>query len=168
MLVVPRVGVPELPLDDVQRHALAGELERMRVPQLVWPESAPNPGACGDPAELTAHRRGRPRSPASGAVDNAEQGSHRQLGSHGQSWAKLFPAPPVYPYLAPSAALALADLHRTTPLVEVILAQRERFLDAQPRAPEHHDHRTQRPSVAIGDRVAITATISSTVGGSAG
>ena len=126
----------------------------MRVPQLVRRESAPNPGACGDPAELTAHRRGRPRSPASGAVDNAEQGSHRQLGSHGQSWPKLFPAPPVHPYLAPSAALALAHLHRTTPLVEVILAQRERFLNAQPRAPEHHDHRTQPPSVAIGDRVA--------------
>ena len=25
------VGVPELPLDDVQRHALAGEFERVRV-----------------------------------------------------------------------------------------------------------------------------------------
>ena len=30
-----QVGVPELPLDDVERDALAGELERVRMSQLV-------------------------------------------------------------------------------------------------------------------------------------
>jgi len=30
--------VPELPLDDVERDALAGELERVSVAQLVWRE----------------------------------------------------------------------------------------------------------------------------------
>jgi hypothetical protein len=46
------VGVPELALDDVQRHAL--ELERVRVPQLVRREPPPDPGAGGEPPELIA------------------------------------------------------------------------------------------------------------------
>jgi hypothetical protein len=36
------VGVAELALDDVQRHALAGELERVRVAQLMGREPAPD------------------------------------------------------------------------------------------------------------------------------
>jgi hypothetical protein len=50
------VGVTELPLDDVQRHALAGEFERVRVTQLVRGEAPPDPGAGSEPAELAAHR----------------------------------------------------------------------------------------------------------------
>src|SRR4051794_10471465 len=34
------VAVPELALDDVQRYALAKQLQRMRVPQLVWSAAA--------------------------------------------------------------------------------------------------------------------------------
>jgi hypothetical protein len=44
--------VAELALDDVQRHALADELERMRVTELVRREAAPDPGPSGEPAEL--------------------------------------------------------------------------------------------------------------------
>jgi hypothetical protein len=47
--------VPELALDDVQRHALARELECVRVTQLVRREPAPDPGAGGEPTELAAH-----------------------------------------------------------------------------------------------------------------
>src|SRR3954451_16494262 len=38
-----QVGVTQLTLDDVQRHALAGELDRMRVTQLMRREAAPDP-----------------------------------------------------------------------------------------------------------------------------
>ena len=48
--------MPELALDDVERHALAGELERVRVAQLVRREPAPDAGARGEPAELAADR----------------------------------------------------------------------------------------------------------------
>jgi hypothetical protein len=48
------VGVAELALDDVQRHALASEFERMRVAQLVRREAPPDPGADGEPPELGA------------------------------------------------------------------------------------------------------------------
>ena len=45
----------ELPLDDVQRHALAGQFERVGVAQLVRGEAPPDPSAGGEPAELAAH-----------------------------------------------------------------------------------------------------------------
>ena len=46
----------ELALDDVQRHALPGEFERVRVAQLVRREPAPDSGLCCEPAELDADR----------------------------------------------------------------------------------------------------------------
>jgi hypothetical protein len=50
------VGVPERALDDVEWDALAGELERVRVAQLVRCEAAPDPGAGSEPTELGADR----------------------------------------------------------------------------------------------------------------
>ena len=51
------VGVTELALDDVQRHALAGEFQRVRMAQLVWREAAPDAGLGGEPAKLRSHGR---------------------------------------------------------------------------------------------------------------
>jgi hypothetical protein len=48
--------VTELALDDVQRHALAREFQRMRVAQLVRREAAPDAGASGKLAKLSADR----------------------------------------------------------------------------------------------------------------
>jgi hypothetical protein len=42
----------ELPLDDVQRHTLTGQLERMRVAQLVRGEAPADAGGRGEPAGL--------------------------------------------------------------------------------------------------------------------
>jgi hypothetical protein len=47
--------VPELALNDVQRHALTGELERVGVTQLVRRELPPDAGARGEPPELAAN-----------------------------------------------------------------------------------------------------------------
>ena len=75
--------MPELALDDVQRHALAGELERVRVAQLVRREPAPDAGLGGEPAQLAADPGARPGPPAGGAVDDAEQRPDGQLGARG-------------------------------------------------------------------------------------
>jgi hypothetical protein len=48
------IGVAELALDDVVRHALV----RVRVAQQVWNEWASHPGAGGDPPELREDRGG--------------------------------------------------------------------------------------------------------------
>jgi hypothetical protein len=63
------VGVLELALDDVQRHALAGELERVRVTQLVRREPAPETRPGRDSPGLGASwrqgvRSGVQRTPA--------------------------------------------------------------------------------------------------------
>jgi hypothetical protein len=50
------VGVTELALDDVHRHALSGELYRMRVAQLVRREAAPDARLGCMPAKLGADR----------------------------------------------------------------------------------------------------------------
>ena len=42
----------ELSLYDVERHALASELKRMGVTELVWREPPPDPGSGSETAEL--------------------------------------------------------------------------------------------------------------------
>lgn len=51
----------------------------------------------------------------------------------------LFPRPAVHPYLAASAALALAHKDRATDRIEVGLGERERLADPQPGTPENDD-----------------------------
>jgi len=51
------IGVPELPLDDVQRHALTGEFERMRMAQLMRREPAPDARLGRQVPELAADGR---------------------------------------------------------------------------------------------------------------
>ena len=87
------VGVPELALDDVERDALAGELKRVRVAQLVRRE--PTPDAClrCEPAELGADRGARPGSSAGGAVDDAEERPDGQLGAVRSARGAAAPSP---------------------------------------------------------------------------
>src|SRR6187551_2625622 len=112
-------------------------------------EPTPDARVRGGAAKLAAHPGARPRSPASGSVDDAEQRPDRQLGARGPPGAQLLPAPLVHTDLAPAAALAGANQDRSAPRVEVVLAQRERLLDAQPGAPKHDDHPAQPPPVAV-------------------
>ena len=161
--------MPELALDDVERHTFARKFDGVGVAQLVRSEAPPDASVGGEPAELDAHVGARPRPSASRAVDDTEQRADRKLNAGRQPWPQLLPAPGVHPDLAAPAALAVAHEQRAAPRIEVVFAERERLLDAQASAPEHDDQRAQarrpwRSSAAS----RITATISSTVGGSAG
>src|SRR3954453_20873873 len=49
------VRVPELALDDVERHALAREVERVGVPELVRGKAPPDADRPREAAELDAH-----------------------------------------------------------------------------------------------------------------
>ena len=53
-------------------------------------------------------------------------------------------------------------------LIEIGLGQRQRLVDPQPSAPEHDDQTVEAVAVSGETAWRITATISSTVGGSAG
>ena len=81
-----------------------------------------------------------------------------RLESHGCSCSH---AHSVHADFAAPAALAAPDEQRAAAMVEVGLAERERLVDAQAGAPQHHDQAAQ-PAARM------TATISSMVGGSAG
>jgi hypothetical protein len=122
--------MPQLALDDVERHALAGQLECVRVAQLVRREPAPDARPRRAAAELAADSRGRPRPPAGAAVDDAEQRPDGQLGPRGEPGAQVFSAPLVHAHLAPAAALAATNQERAAALVEVVLHERQRLLDA--------------------------------------
>jgi hypothetical protein len=56
------VRVSELALDDVQRHALARELDGLSVTELVWRNAASHAGLHGEPRNSTRTPR-----PAKGA-----------------------------------------------------------------------------------------------------
>jgi hypothetical protein len=109
--------------------------------QLVRSKAAPDARLDRDAPELAPDCGTGPRSPARRAVDDAKPRPDRQLDAQRDPRTQLLPAPLVHPDLAPPAALAAANHDRPAPLVEVMLGERERLLDAQPSAPEHDDHR---------------------------
>ena len=71
--------MPELALDDVDRHPLTGELDSVPVPQLVRREPTANTGLGGEFAQLAADCGRRPRATAGRAVDDAEQRTDREV-----------------------------------------------------------------------------------------
>jgi len=77
----------------------------------------------------------------SGPVD-----SSARAFSHGR---RLLPSPGLHADLAPAPALAVADRQRSAPVVEIMRAERERLLDAQPSAPQDNDHRPHAPAVTV-------------------
>jgi hypothetical protein len=50
----PEMGMPELALDNDQRHALVGHLDRVRMPALMGREPTPDSRCDGRPAQLSA------------------------------------------------------------------------------------------------------------------
>lgn len=135
------VAVAELALDDDQRHAFAGHLDRVGVAKLVRREAAPNPCHGSRPSQLRAGRGGRPVAAARRAVDDAQQGTNRKLGPHVEPGLELLPSPGIHADLAATPALAAPDQDRPATLIQIALGQTERFLDTPPRAPQDNDQR---------------------------
>src|SRR5215211_179531 len=133
------IAVAELALDHVQRHALAGHLDRMCVTELVRCEPAPHSRSGGEPAQLGPDAGLRPGPPAGRAVDDAEQRPRCQLKPLRGPGAQVFPAPVVHRDLAAMAALAAADKERAAAPVEVALVELERLLDPEPGPPQNDD-----------------------------
>src|SRR5918996_2772052 len=97
--------MPELALDDVRRHALAQQLERVHVPQLMRREAPAHPGPHGATAKRRACRGGVPCSTARAAVDDAEQRTDRHRLARSQPRLELLEPPVVHADLAPAASL---------------------------------------------------------------
>src|SRR4051794_11973415 len=132
------LAVAELALDDDQRHALVGVLDRVRMTELMWanrgarrrpPRSAA--GGCARRRLTTA----RPRVGPEMTPNRGPTGSSRRMTPHGSSCSQ---SPLVHPHLAAATALAAAHEQRAAS-VQIGLAEREGLVDAQPRAPEDDD-----------------------------
>ncbi len=78
-------------IDDFDEHIVlivppdfpdSGQLHGVGVAQQVRCDAAPDTGVGGEPAKLAADGGARPRSPAGGTIDDAEQRAHRELDTH--------------------------------------------------------------------------------------
>jgi hypothetical protein len=67
-----------------------------------------------------------------------------------------------------ASSFAVTHEQRPAAWIEIDLAERERFLDAQTGTPQDHDQASQPVAVRPSPAPRITAMISSTWGGSAG
>jgi hypothetical protein len=164
----PKVGMPELPLNNRQRNPFVRHLDRMSMPQLVRREPTPHPGLHGEPAKLSTRGGRRPAPPACGAGEDAEQRADRELDAVLGPAGDVLPCPVVHPDCPALPALPLADEHRPGLRVQIGLGERERFADPQPGAPQDRDQPTLPVRIWPGPAWRITRMISSTVGGSAG
>ncbi len=91
------VRVPELTLDDWQGHPLTGELDSVRMPQLLG-RNLPN--TCGErvASQLPACGGRRPRPPADRRIDHTEQRPDGQLHpAHDPRRDVIAPRPGVHP-----------------------------------------------------------------------
>jgi hypothetical protein len=67
--------VPELALDDVERHAFTGEFDGVGVAQLVRRKAPPDSRLGREPTKLDPNAGARPGSASRRAVDDAEERS---------------------------------------------------------------------------------------------
>ena len=82
--------------------------------------------------------------------------------------AGALPTPRVHADLAATTALAATHKQRAAPVIKIGFGEGQRFLDAQPGPPEDDDQAAQASPVRAVAGRPHDATISSTLGGSAG
>jgi hypothetical protein len=101
--------VPELALDDDERDAFAGHLDRVCVAQLVRGEASAHARPGGGAPQLGTCTAGSPRASAGASVDDAEQWTDRQSDARNEPRFKFLPASVVHPDLATSSSFAATD-----------------------------------------------------------
>jgi hypothetical protein len=139
----------------------------MQMPELVGREPAPHSGCCRGVMQLRADTCRCARPSSRRAAHHAEQSPDRQFAPELEPWLEVRPCPAVHPDLPPYVGLPVADDERATAWVKVRLIQGECLADPQSGPPKHNDDPAQPQALrAIAGAARITATISSTVGGS--
>jgi hypothetical protein len=141
--------MPELALDDQERNSFAGDLDGVRVPNLMGREPAPHPGCLSGAAQLRSQARRRAWSSACRAAQRAGQSADRQRRTVSEPWDELLPGPAIHSDLAPLAAFPAPDEDGTARLIEIGLNQRQRLADPETGAPQHNDQAPEPETVGI-------------------
>jgi hypothetical protein len=137
----------QLAPDDDQRDLLVGQLDSVRMAQLMRRKSTPDARCGGGSSQLAARGRLLP-SPAGGrTVNHAQQRADGQPDAQLLPGFELLPRPAVHPDLATVVAFAVADKHGAAAGVEVGLGERERLADPHPRPPQKDDQRAQPDTI---------------------
>jgi hypothetical protein len=144
------VGMSQLALDDDQRDLLVGQLDSVRMAQLMRRKSTPDARRGGSSSQLAARGRLLPRPAGIRTVNHAQQRADGQPDAQPLPGFELLPRPAVHPDLATPVAFAVADKHGAAAGVEVGLSERERLADPHPRPPQQHDQRAQPDTVGAG------------------
>jgi hypothetical protein len=131
--------VTELALNHDQWHPFTRQLDRVRVPELMRRGPATHTRCGGGPAQVRASGGARPHSAAGRTIDDAEQRTDGQLESPLQPRLQFLLSPRVHTHLAAASAFAATDEQRAAAVVEIGFGERERFLNAQPCAPQNDD-----------------------------
>jgi hypothetical protein len=117
----PEVGVPQLALDDEQRNALAGHFDGVGVSKLVRRKASANAGRLSGAMELAADACRRARGATGRSTEDAEERADRKARAELQPRLEMRPRTAVHPDLATPTALAVANHHCATVMVEVAL-----------------------------------------------
>jgi hypothetical protein len=80
----------------------------------------------------------------------------------------VLPGPAIHADFTALAAFALTHKHTAACGIEITLSEGERLTDSQPGTPQQHNKRSRSQPVGVSPAHRMTATISSTLGGSAG
>ena len=83
----------ELALDDDQRHAFAGHLDRVRVAQLVWGEAPSHSGVGSGSPQRGARGCARPVPTAGRSAHDAEQRPDGELDAQPEPQGAVAPTP---------------------------------------------------------------------------
>jgi hypothetical protein len=125
------VGVAELALDDDERGALSGHLNRVRVAELARGEAAADAGGRCEVAQRRSSGGWRPRASGCRTPDDAEKRTDGHRGADLDPAVDVFPRPGIHAGLASAAALASADEDAASLSVEVALREGEGLADPQ-------------------------------------
>jgi len=115
--------VTQLTLNDVDRHSLAGEFNRMGVAELVRCEPASHSGVECQPAQLCPRTGCSPRATRCWTPHGAEEWTYRQGDSADAPRLNVLPTPVVHPGLAPFPTFAVTDEQGPANGVEIALRQ---------------------------------------------
>jgi hypothetical protein len=145
--VIAEIAVPELALDDDQRHAFARHLDRVSVAQLMGAKRRRTPAAAAVRRSSARAAAGDQCRPRVAPLETQRSGPGARADRRARAQAVPIPMRPCR--LRDGARPCRAGPRLSRDVDRIALGKRERLLDAQPGPPHDHDQSTQPATVRV-------------------